>query len=114
MARATAASSSAASGLPNSREMAGYQADMAAEYWGGLYDESRRDKFLGKPDPAAVAKVLKPADWNDYVIRCEGPRIRLWLNGLLTVDFTETDPAMAPHRPPWPADPHRRAVGGMV
>ena len=82
--------------VPNSREMAGYQADMATEYWGGLYDESRRNRFLGKPDPAAVAKVLKPADWNDYVIRCEGPRIRLWLNGLLTVDFTETDPAAAP------------------
>ena len=82
--------------VANSREMAGYQADMGADYWGGLYDESRRNKFLGKPDPAAVAKVLKPADWNDYVIRCEGPRIRLWLNGLLTVDFTETDPAVAP------------------
>ncbi|MCX6879796.1 MAG: DUF1080 domain-containing protein [Verrucomicrobia bacterium] len=82
--------------VANSREMAGYQADMAAEYWGGLYDESRRNTFLGKPDPAAVAKVLKPADWNDYVIRCEGPRVRLWLNGLLTVDFTETDPAVAP------------------
>ena len=82
--------------VANSREMAGYQADMAADYWGGLYDESRRNTFLGKPDPAAVAKVLKPADWNDYVIRCEGPRVRLWLNGLLTVDFTETDPAVAP------------------
>ena len=81
--------------VPNSREMAGYQADMAAEYWGGLYDESRRNKFLGKPDPAAVGKVLKPADWNDYVIRCEGPRVRLWLNGQLTVDFTETDTAVA-------------------
>ena len=83
--------------VANSREMAGYQADMGSEYWGGLYDENRRNTFLGKrPDPAAVAKVLKPADWNDYVIRCEGPRIRLWLNGLLTVDFTETDAAAAP------------------
>jgi len=82
--------------VASSREMTGYQADLAAEYWGGLYDESRRNTFLGKPDPAAVAKVLKPADWNDYVIRCEGPRIRLWLNGLLTADFTETDPAVAP------------------
>jgi hypothetical protein len=83
--------------VSNSREMSGYQADMAAEYWGGLYDESRRNTFLGKrPDPAEVAKVLKAADWNDYVIRCEGPRIRLWLNGLLTVDFTETDPKVAP------------------
>jgi HEAT repeat protein len=78
--------------VPNSREMAGYQADMAVDYWGGLYDESRRAKFLGtRTDVAAIKGVLKPGDWNDYVIRCEGPRIRLWLNGLLTNDFTETD-----------------------
>lgn len=82
--------------VPNSREMAGYQADMATDYWGGLYDESRRNAFLAKPDPVALAKVLRPTDWNDYVIRCEGPRIRLWLNGLLTVDFTEADPAVLP------------------
>ena len=82
--------------VANSREMSGYQADMATDYWGGLYDESRRNRFLGKPDPVALAKVLKPADWNDYVIRCEGLRIRLWLNGMLTVDFTETDPMAEP------------------
>ncbi|MEI7954650.1 MAG: DUF1080 domain-containing protein [Verrucomicrobiota bacterium] len=82
--------------VPNSREMAGYQADMATDYWGGLYDESRRNAFLAKPDPVALAMVLKPTDWNDYVIRCEGPRVRLWLNGLLTVDFTEVDASVVP------------------
>jgi len=35
--------------------------------------------------------VLKPNDWNEYVIRCEGPRIQIWLNGLKTVDYTEPD-----------------------
>ena len=81
--------------VPDSREMEGYQADVASDYWGALYDESRRRNFLGtRPDPALVAKVLKPADWNDYVIRCEGPRIRLWLNGQLTTDFTEADSAI--------------------
>lgn len=81
--------------VPNSSEMAGYQADAAAGYWGGIYDESRRARFLGervKPDD--LARVLNPGDWNDYRIRCEGPRIRLWLNGLLTTDFTEADPAI--------------------
>ena len=29
--------------------------------------------------------------WNNYLIRCEGPRIQIWLNGVQTVDFTETD-----------------------
>ncbi len=33
-------------------------------------------------------------DWNEYVIRCEGPRIRLWLNGVMTVDYTEPDPSI--------------------
>ena len=81
--------------VPNSREMAGYQADMATGYWGGLYDESRRATFLGtRAEPAVVAKVLKPTDWNDYVIRCEGPRVRLWLNGQLTTEFTEPDAAI--------------------
>lgn len=81
--------------VPNSREMAGYQADVATDYWGGLYDESRRRTFLGtRSDPAAIAKVLKPAAWNDYVIRCEGPRVRLWLNGRLTTEFTEPDSAI--------------------
>ena len=26
-----------------------------------------------------------------YVIRCQGPRIQLWLNGARMVDYTETD-----------------------
>ena len=81
--------------VPNSREMAGYQADMATGYWGGLYDESRRAKFLGtRAEEGVIAKILKPNDWNDYVIRCEGPRVRLWLNGQLTTEFTEPDAAI--------------------
>ncbi len=36
-------------------------------------------------------KIVKYDDWNDYTIRCEGPRVRLWLNGTLTVDYTEKD-----------------------
>lgn len=78
--------------VPGSREMAGYQADLAKDYWGGLYDESRRKTFLGtRCDPAALAAVLRPDGWNDYRILCEGTHIRLWVNGLLTTDFTETD-----------------------
>jgi hypothetical protein len=77
--------------VPNDREMSGYQADMGQHYWGSLYDESRRNKTLAGPDPDELKKVLKPDDWNDYVIRCEGRHIQLWLNGLKTVDYTEPD-----------------------
>jgi hypothetical protein len=77
--------------VPNHHEVAGYQADMADGYWGGLYDESRRNNFLAKPSLEVQKKIVKPNDWNEYVIRCEGPRIQLWLNGQLTADYTESD-----------------------
>ena len=41
--------------------------------------------------PEVLAKVVKVGEWNDYRIRCEGPRIRLWLNGVKTADYTEPD-----------------------
>jgi hypothetical protein len=80
--------------IPNHHEVIGYQADMGQNYWGALYDESRRRKVLAAPDAEAVNKILKREDWNDYVIRAEGKRIRLTLNGLQTVDYTETDEAL--------------------
>jgi hypothetical protein len=73
-------------------ELSGYQADMGdPEWWGCLYDESRRNKVLAKSNIAEVKKVLRPNDWNDYEVRCEGRRIRVTLNGYQTVDYTEPD-----------------------
>jgi len=77
--------------IPNNHEVIGYQADIGQMFWGALYDESRRNKILVSPDAAALNKVLKRDDWNDYVIRAEGKRIRLEINGYQTVDYTETD-----------------------
>jgi len=77
--------------VPDHFEVSGYQADMGPGYWGALYDESRRNKVLARPTAEVLAKALRPDDWNDYVIRCQGPRIRLTLNGTQTVDYTETD-----------------------
>ncbi|MDA7512054.1 DUF1080 domain-containing protein [Verrucomicrobia bacterium] len=77
--------------IPDHHEVIGYQADLGQDYTGCLYDESRRRKILAEPDREALAKVLKPGEWNDYVIRCEGKRIQLWINGYQTVDYTETD-----------------------
>ena len=72
-------------------EMKGYQADIGAGFSGALYDESRRNKMLVKPDPELIKKTEKPGDWNSYEIRCEGLRVRLTLNGVQTVDYTEDD-----------------------
>ncbi len=75
-------------------EMTGYQADLGQGYWGSLYDESRRNKTLAQPDSSLITRILRLNDWNEYRIRCEGPRIRIWLNGQPTVDYVETDPAI--------------------
>jgi hypothetical protein len=73
-------------------EMVGYQADLGdPTYYGGLYDESRRNKMLAEPRTEELNKVLKRGDWNEYEIRCEGKRIRLAINGVQTVDYTEPD-----------------------
>ena len=73
-------------------EMSGYQVDMGdPEWWGCIYDESRRNKVVAKSDSQAINKVLNRQDWNEYMIRAEGKRIRAWINGVPTVDYTETD-----------------------
>jgi hypothetical protein len=80
--------------IPNHHEVIGYQADLGQQYWGALYDESRRRKILAQPDAEALNKVLKRGEWNEYVIRAEGKRVRLWFNGYQTVDYTETDDSL--------------------
>ena len=79
--------------IPNHHEVSGYQADLGKGYDGALYDESRRKKMLAQPSPEVLAKAQKPlGEWNDYRIRAEGNRIQIWLNGVQTVDYTESEP----------------------
>jgi hypothetical protein len=78
--------------IPNHHEVSGYQADMGTGYWGALYDESRRNKILKGPDQEKMKSVIKLDAWNDYVIRAEGRRIQLWINGVQTVEYVEEDP----------------------
>jgi len=80
--------------IPNDHEVSGYQADMGAGWWGALYDESRRNKVLVGPDQEKMKEVVKPTEWNDYVIRAEGTHIQQWINGVQTVDYTENDPSV--------------------
>jgi hypothetical protein len=81
--------------IPNHHEVIGFQADLGAGNDGALYDESRRKKILAKPSDEVLAAALKPGQWNDYRIRAEGNRIQIWLNGVQTVDYQETDPQIA-------------------
>ncbi len=81
--------------VPGSHEVSGYQADIAVRYDGSLYDESRRKRMLAVPTPEVLARAQKPlGEWNVHRIRAEGPRIRIWLNGVQTVDYTETEPGI--------------------
>ena len=79
-------------------EVVGYQCDIGFTpnecIWGALYDESRRRKFLAVGKQKPLLKKLKSDGWNDLVIRCEGPRIQIWVNGVQTVDYTEEDKAI--------------------
>jgi hypothetical protein len=77
--------------VPDNFEVCGFQADLGQGYWGCLYDESRRNKVLARPTAEVLAKAYKPGEWNEYVIKCEGKNIRLSLNGVETVNYTETD-----------------------
>lgn len=79
--------------VPDSSEVSGYQADIGEQYWGCLYDESRRNRILAQAS-AKLADVLKKEDWNSYTIRAVGPRITLAINGVTTVDYTEGDAAI--------------------
>ena len=82
--------------IPKSHEMIGYQCDIGGwskgTIWGFLYDESRRRKMLAEAPQEELKKHLRPkGEWNKLVVRAEGPRIQIWLNGYQTVDFTEAD-----------------------
>jgi hypothetical protein len=81
--------------IPNHHEMIGYQCDMGDAFgrniWGALYDESRRRKILAEGEQELVKKAFKKGEWNEFKIRCVGPKIQIWLNGQQTVDFTENE-----------------------
>jgi hypothetical protein len=78
--------------IPNSKEVSGYQCDYGdPDWWGAIYDEGRRGRVLFPTDMIAVNEVLRRNDWNDYVIRGDGPRLTVWLNGVQTADYYEDD-----------------------
>lgn len=46
------------------------------------------------PRPRSARTQRPLGEWNEHRIRAEGPRIRIWLNGVQTVDYTETEPGI--------------------
>lgn len=86
--------------IPNHHEVIGFQADIGVMkgnelIWGALYDESRRRKFLVVGDQAELKKAVRTDGWNDFIIRCEGPKIQIRVNGYLAVNYAEKDSGIA-------------------
>jgi len=78
-------------GGAKSTKIIGYQADIGRGWWGGIYDEHRRNKLLVKGDMSTLKHILKEDGWNSYIIRCKGNHHQLYINGVLTADFVEKD-----------------------
>ena len=76
--------------IPNNNNILGYQVDAGPTSWGNLYDE-RRHWHLVQMKAEEREKLVRKGQWNDYVIRCNGLRVQVWLNGTKTVDYTEAD-----------------------
>lgn len=72
--------------------VSGLQADVADGYWGLLYEERLRG-ILDKDSVEKAKDVVKPDDYNEYVIVAKGDRVVITLNGLKVVD--REDPAFA-------------------
>lgn len=80
----------------------GYQAevDPTDRAWsGGLYDEGRRQwlhpqkpidsEYNQKHWTEERRNAFNNGEWNHYRIQCEGERIRIWVNDVLTTDLTD-------------------------
>lgn len=80
----------------------GYQAEVDGDpnrgWSGGLYDEGRRMWFASpirdnpesvKAFKARAGNAFKRNDWNTYRITCQGPRIKIEVNGVVTTDIQD-------------------------
>ncbi|MEM7476309.1 MAG: DUF1080 domain-containing protein [Planctomycetota bacterium] len=81
--------------IPNDHEVKGYQCDIGVAFkrpvWGALYDESRRRKMLAEGPADKVKEWFKDGQWNELKIVATGDSVKLYLNGNITVDYTEED-----------------------
>ena len=73
-------------------QLYGYQAeiDPTDRSWSaGIYDEGRRGWLDPLDDNPAAREAFDRGGWNEYRIRCEGPRIRTWVNGVPAADLLD-------------------------
>jgi hypothetical protein len=71
---------------PAKYAVAGPQGDIGRPFWGGLYGELDPGHWMKLPPQKVVREVLKPADFNDFSIKCLGKHVTIQLNGATTVN----------------------------
>ncbi len=80
--------------LKYSYPIVGYEIDMGVFRWGWVYEEGGPRQVLNRADQEElqpkIQNVLRQGEFNDLVVRCEGNRISVWMNGV-PFDFIETD-----------------------
>ena len=68
--------------------VSGPQADVAAGYWGLLYEERGRGILERYPEEKAN-KLVKNGDWNEFVITAKGKHVTIDFNGTRIIDRTD-------------------------
>ena len=85
--------------VPDDHEVSGYQCDVGVAWdrpvWGGLYDESRRNKMLAEGPADKLPGWVREGDWNELWIRAVDNKINLFVNGHPTIEYVEQDPKIA-------------------
>ncbi len=84
--------------VPDSYRVVGYQVDMGGPRWGVIWDEGGQRRALIGGDQEKLKKAVKPGEFHDLFIRCQGPRIQISINGQLVTDFSEPDEKIARER----------------
>ena len=70
----------------------GYQVELDASpraWAGGIYDESRRGWLYCLEYNPASKTAYKHREWNKFRVEAIGQQIRVWLNGIQTVDLVD-------------------------
>jgi hypothetical protein len=70
---------------PKRYAVSGPQCDIGEGYWGSLYGENFGGMMQAAPRDA-IKKAVKPADFNDYHVRCVGKHVTIKINGETMVD----------------------------
>ena len=72
----------------------GYQVEIDPSprgFSGGIYDESRRGRFLQDlTDNEPARKAFKAGDWNKFRVEAVGDSIKTWLNGVPATDLVDS------------------------